>query len=62
MDAKNAVAKAQQTLIEDVIFARNYFALEETGIGYPCFEAAHNQNSDMMDAVLRVFADNYRVM
>ena len=61
-DAKNAVAKAQQTLIEDVIFARNYFALEETGIGYPCFEAAHNQNSDMMDAVLRVFADNYRVL
>lgn len=61
-DAKNAVAKAQQTLIEDVIFARNYFALEETGIGYPCFEAQHTQNSDELNAILRVFADNYRVL
>lgn len=61
-DAKNAVAKAQKTLIEDVIFARNYFALEETGIGYPCFEAQHQQNSDELNAILRVFADNYRVL
>ena len=61
-DAKNAVAKAQQTLIEDVIFARNYFALEETGIGYACFEAQHQQNSDELNAILRVFADNYRVL
>lgn len=35
--AKDEVTDEQHTLIEDVLFARNYFALEETGIGYPCF-------------------------
>lgn len=34
--AKDEVTDEQHTLIEDVLFARNYFALEETGIGYLC--------------------------
>ncbi|WP_180055201.1 MULTISPECIES: DEAD/DEAH box helicase [unclassified Acinetobacter] len=61
-DAKKEVAEAQRSLLEDVLFARNYFALEETGIGYPCFTASKNENSDKLDAILRVFADNYRVL
>lgn len=51
----------QHTLIEDVLFSRNYFALEETGIGYPCFTAKKETNSNKLDAILRIFADNYRI-
>ena len=61
-DAKKEVAEAQRSLVEDVLFARNYFALEETGIGYPCFTPSKSSNTDILDAVLRVLADNYRVL
>ena len=59
--AKDEVTDEQHTLIEDVLFARNYFALEETGIGYPCFTAKKETNSNKLDAILRIFADNYRI-
>jgi hypothetical protein len=59
--AKDEVTDEQHTLIEDVLFARNYFALEETGIGYPCFTPKKETNSNKLDAILRVFADNYRI-
>lgn len=61
-DAKKEVAEAQRSLVEDVLFARNYFALEETGIGYPCFTPSKSSNTDTLDAILRVLADNYRVL
>jgi hypothetical protein len=59
--ARLAVAKAQRPLLDDVLFARNYFALEETGIGYPCLTAKAVDGSDHLDALLRVLSDNYRV-
>lgn len=52
--AKDEVTDEQHTLIEDVLFARNYFALEETGIGYPCFTPKKETNSNKLDAILRV--------
>ncbi|SOB74736.1 Helicase conserved C-terminal domain-containing protein [Marinobacter sp. LV10R510-11A] len=64
--ARVEVAKAQRTLIEDVLFSRNYFALEETGLGYPCVEvgkgAGAEAEAEELDAFLRVLADNYRVL
>lgn len=59
--ARNQVAGEQRTLVEDVIFSRNYFALEETGIGYPCLTGKAGPRSDRLDALLRVLADSYRV-
>ena len=60
--ARVEVAKAQRTLLEDVLFSRNYFALEETGIGYPCVASSNGVEEEELDAFLRVFADSYRVL
>jgi hypothetical protein len=60
--ARVEVAKAQRTLLEDVLFSRNYFALEETGIGYPCLSSDNGKDSEKLDAILRVLADNYRIL
>ncbi|NVE89254.1 DEAD/DEAH box helicase [Vreelandella titanicae] len=59
--ARTQVSTEQFALLDDVLFARNYFALEETGLGYPCLANKRNQNSDLADAFLRVLSDNYRV-
>lgn len=59
--ARNNVAAAQRSLVEDVIFSRNYFALEETGLGYPCLDLIRGEKSDRMDAFIRVLSDSYRV-
>ncbi|WP_375553884.1 DEAD/DEAH box helicase [Roseovarius mucosus] len=59
--ARVQVAGEQRPLVEDVIFSRNYFAMEETGLGYPCLTGKASESSDRLDALLRVFADNYRV-
>jgi hypothetical protein len=34
-NARNAVVTNQRPLVDDVLFAKTYFALEETGLGYP---------------------------
>lgn len=62
--ARVEVAKAQRTLVEDVLFSRNYFALEETGLGYPCVEIGDGTEveAEELDAFLRVLADSYRVL
>ena len=59
--ARAQVSTEQFALLDDVLFARNYFALEETGLGYPCLANKRDQNSDLADAFLRVLSDNYRV-
>lgn len=60
-DARNSVVRNQQPLVDDVLFAKTYFALEETGLGYPTLSAKAAADSDPMDAWLRVLADAYRV-
>lgn len=60
-NARNQVSEKQAPLLDDVLFARNYFALEETGLGYPCLTNKRSQYSDLADAFLRVLSDNYRV-
>ena len=48
-------------LVEDVIFANSFFALEETGLAYPSLSSADDDESKAMDAWLRVFASGNRV-
>ena len=59
--ARTNIAATQRSLVEDVIFSRNYFALEETGLGYPCLDLIRGEKSDRMDAFIRVLSDSYRV-
>lgn len=60
-DARRAVARDQRPLVDDVLFAKTYFALEETGLGYPTLFPRQQDDADRLDAYLRVFADAYRV-
>ena len=59
--ARGHISTEQFALLDDVLFARNYFSLEETGLGYPCLTNTRDQSSDLADAFLRVLSDNYRV-
>jgi Lhr-like helicase len=59
--ARGHISTEQFALLDDVLFARNYFSLEETGLGYPCLTNKRDQSSDLVDAFLRVLSDNYRV-
>jgi Lhr-like helicase len=51
----------QYELVEDVIFANTFFALEETGLAYPSLTAGDDVQSRTLDAWLRVFASGNRV-
>lgn len=60
-EARNEVVTNMKPLVDDVLFSKTYFALEETGLGYPSLFPAAGPDHDGMDAYLRVFADAYRV-
>lgn len=60
-DLSQEIMKSQYELIEDVIFANSFFAIEETGLAYPSLSAAEGDAPDEMDAWLRVFASGNRV-
>lgn len=51
----------QQQLVDEVLFSKTYFALEETGLGHPTLFSADEADADRMDAYLRVLSDAYRV-
>lgn len=59
--ARTDVLQKQDPNIDEVLFSKTYFALEETGLGYPTFFAEPRADTDRLDAYLRVFADAYRV-
>lgn len=59
--ARNSIVAAMRPLVDEVLFSKTYFALEETGIGYPSLFGKAAPDADRMDAYLRVFADAYRV-
>lgn len=48
-------------LVDDVIFANTFFALEETGLAYPSISKDAGDQVDRLDAWLRVFASATRV-
>jgi hypothetical protein len=46
----------QYELVEDVIFANTFFALEETGLAYPSLSPDASEETRKLDAWLRVLA------
>lgn len=48
-------------LVDDVIFANTFFALEETGLAYPSISREAGADVEKLDAWLRVFASATRV-
>ncbi len=57
----SSILEAQSELVEDVIFSNTFFALEETGLGYPSVSSDSTPETDALDAWVRVFAGVYRV-
>jgi predicted RNA-binding Zn-ribbon protein involved in translation (DUF1610 family) len=55
------IFREQSELVDDVIFANTFFALEETGLAYPSVSAEAGEQVDQLDAWLRVFASATRV-
>ncbi|MDB5963477.1 MAG: Helicase [Massilia sp.] len=60
--ARIEVWEDQLALIDEVLFSKTYFALEETGLGYPSLSVADGPDADRLDAYLRVLSDAYRVI
>jgi Lhr-like helicase len=60
-NARSAVVTDQKPLVDDVLFSKTYFALEETGLGYPSLFVSQREDADRLDAYLRVFSDAYRI-
>jgi hypothetical protein len=55
------ILREQYKLIDDVIFANTFFALEETGLAYPSASPSSGGRADELDAWLRMFASAYRI-
>ncbi|NKN12302.1 DEAD/DEAH box helicase [Rhizobium laguerreae] len=61
--ARVKVQKGQPPEATDLLFSKTYFALEETGLGWPSFYGPEEYTSEKSrdDAMLRIFADAYRI-
>ncbi|HJV86603.1 MAG TPA: DEAD/DEAH box helicase [Noviherbaspirillum sp.] len=62
--ASKEVAADLVELVGETLFSRTYFALEESGWGYPCLPLAGSETREAMgpfDAMVRVLADAGRV-
>ena len=65
MDAARETLIGEATKsVTETLFSRTYFALEETGLGYPSVRKVDDESKEDLDranALLRVFADAYRL-
>lgn len=61
--ARETVLKEASRNLTEALFSKTYFAMEETGLGYPCLSAAQpgDEVHELESALLRVFADAYRL-
>ena len=61
--ARERVQDEQPPDATDLLFSKTYFALEETGLGWPSFYGPEEYSADKSrdDAMLRIFADAYRI-
>jgi Lhr-like helicase len=63
-EAYREVSRDLVELVSEVIFSKTYFALEESGWGYPCFplvQPGMRASQGYLDALIRVSADQYRL-
>lgn len=62
--ARERVAREQIQEVGDLLFSKTYFALEETGHGWPSFfpVGPYGDEESPMDAWLRILSDAYRVL
>lgn len=61
--ARQTLVGSMQRLVTGVVFSKTYFALEETGLAYPCTGATGiPENDALADTFLRVLADSYRLV
>lgn len=62
-EARRRVQKEQPLEATDLLFSKTYFALEETGLGWPSFygPVEYTAEKSRHDAWLRIFADAYRI-
>ncbi|WP_416355899.1 DEAD/DEAH box helicase [Aureimonas phyllosphaerae] len=63
-DARSQLELQQSPEATDLLFSKTYFALEETGLGWPSFfgTQAYLDELDQEDALLRIFGDAYRIV
>jgi hypothetical protein len=61
LDLERRIMTNQYELVEDVIFANTFFALEETGLAYPSLSPDATDETRKLDAWLRVLASASRV-
>lgn len=70
-DERSSIRRAREQILDeqspdatDLMFSRTYFALEETGLGWPSFfgPGTYGEEESRKDAWLRIFADAYRVL
>lgn len=61
--ARKKVQDEQPPDATDLLFSKTYFALEETGLGWPSFYGSEEYTPEKSkdDAMLRIFADAYRI-
>lgn len=62
--ARERLIKETTKAVTEILFSRTYFALEETGLGYPTISLIDNETIEEWNqgnALLRVFADAYRL-
>ncbi len=61
--ARSKVQSEQPPEATDLLFSKTYFALEETGLGWPSFygQEEYTLEKSKHDAWLRIFSDAYRI-
>ncbi|MBJ8390569.1 DEAD/DEAH box helicase [Citrobacter cronae] len=62
--ARQEISRDLKRLVGESVFSKTYFALEESGWGYPCLPITGNDSREHLaiyDAMFRVLADAYRV-
>ncbi|WP_077961234.1 DEAD/DEAH box helicase [Ensifer adhaerens] len=61
--ARERIQDDQPLDATDLLFSKTYFALEETGLGWPSFYGSEEYSPEKScdDAMLRIFADAYRI-
>lgn len=62
-EARMKIQRDQPPEATDLLFSKTYFALEETGLGWPSFYGAvdYTEEHSRNDAWLRIFSDAYRI-